>query len=135
MYVAMEELVMSSIRNYFRKHPENMERTVDIILMKKNISISLIEWFVVHHSPKENKSIVVNGKPLVVNASYKSQLKSYKKYLFDFFCRGEKIQFEYKKGHHIITGVKQLNCFKWLCESGILDYIEEHAEELKKLKE
>jgi hypothetical protein len=54
---------------------------------------------------------------------YKSQLKGYKKKLFDPFCRKKRIPFYYNETEYVITTIGQLNFFKWAISKKVLDYV------------
>ena len=53
---------------------------------------------------------------------YKNQLKAYAKIYFDPFCRRDRINFIYGKGHELLTTVGQLNFFRWAIENNIIEY-------------
>lgn len=98
----------------------------DVLDGKTNISLRILDWFVTNYAKKNNISYVTStGKHVIVYLSYKSHLKAYSKKMFDPFCRWERIDF-----HGISTTVGQLNFFAWVMEDGILEYLEEHREEI-----
>ena len=98
----------------------------DVLDGKTNISLRILDWFVTNYAKKNNISYVTSaGKHVIVYLSYKSHLKAYSKKMFDPFCRWDRIDF-----HGISTTVGQLNFFAWVMEDGILDYLEEHREEI-----
>jgi len=47
------------------------------------------------------------------------------------FCRWERIQIPYGKDSSIETTIGQLNFFKWALENNIIDYIENHYQEIE----
>jgi protein required for attachment to host cells len=57
-------------------------------------------------------------------------LKAYSKRFLDSFCRWERISIPYGDGQ-LVTTIGQLNFFKWAIENKILEYIEEHYEEIE----
>jgi hypothetical protein len=98
----------------------------DVLDGKSNISLRILDWFVTNFSKKNNVSYVTEGgKHVIVYLAYKSHLKAYSKKMFDPFCRWSRIDFG-----GISTTVGQLNFFAWVMDDGILDYIEEHREEI-----
>ena len=62
---------------------------------------------------------------------YKLKLKAYSKRRFDPFCRWERINIPYKDDAHIQTTIGQLNFFKWALENKVIDYIEQHYNEIE----
>ncbi len=129
---------MSTLTLYFRSKPE-LEKFLNTVKGKTNISLRLIDWFVTNYSKKENimfplettlcgKSKVVQ---FIVHTSYKSQLKAYSKRHFDPFCRGENIRFYYEDDKNLLTTVGQLNFFRWLMSNKILDYISHNLTEIE----
>ena len=90
---------------------------------------------------KENKKnfIVYNTvtsrgekKRFKVYVDYKLKLKAYSKRRFDPFCRWERINIPFNEESYIQTTIGQLNFFKWAMENKIIDYINEHYEEIEK---
>jgi len=71
-----------------------------------------------------------NSSHLNVHLSYKSQLKGYKKKMFDPFCRKKRIPFYYGDNKCIITTIGQLNFFRWAIENNILHYVIDNIENI-----
>lgn len=97
---------------------------------KINISLRLIDWFIIYYSKINDITIKQNKDKKVqlfhIYTSYKQQLKSYSKELFDPFRRNNKIHFTITindKIHNVSTTLGQLNFFRWLIENNIFDYI------------
>lgn len=97
---------------------------------KINISLRLIDWFVIYYSKINDITIKQNKDKKVqlfhIYTSYKQQLKSYSKELFDPFRRNNKIHFTITindKVNNVSTTLGQLNFFRWLIENNIFDYI------------
>mgnify|MGYP001304814003 CR=1 FL=1 len=67
----------------------------------------------------------------IVYLDYKCKLKAYSKKSFDPFCRRDRISFYYNETDSIITTVGQLNFFRWAIENYILDYIQEHLDQIE----
>jgi len=134
-----KDLLMESIIQFFAIK-ENLDKVKYIIngndsKNKNKISLRILDWFVTNYSKKYNISYGVTlnnkNKNFIVYLDYKSQLKAYSKKQFDPFCRRERILFFDHEGKEIITTVGQLNFFRWCLENKILDYIEEHFEEIE----
>jgi len=101
----------------------------------EKISLRIIDWFVTNYSKKndtiyylynDNNKISLEGentlKPINVFNSYKSQLKSYSKKLFDPFCRRNRLKFKCLDVE-IFTTLGQLNFFKWAIDNLVVEYI------------
>jgi hypothetical protein len=62
---------------------------------------------------------------------YKLKLKAYSKKRFDPFCRWDRITIPYEDGNYIQTTLGQLNFFKWAIENRVIQYIENHYQEIE----
>lgn len=111
---------------------DNFNKILPIITSNSNISIRVLDWFVTNYSKKNNivYPIYDNDKVIYYNVylQYKSQLKGYKKKLFDPFCRKERIVFYYDEKKCIVTTIGQLNFFRWTIKFKVLDYIIENLD-------
>lgn len=115
----------------------NFDKFLEIIngsKRHKKISLRLIDWFVTNFAKKHNIIYPIkrpNGEleffPPYLR--YRDLLSSYPKKLFDPFCRGNLINIEIH-GSRIDTAICQLHFFKWAIENLLLEYIEQHAEEI-----
>ena len=131
-----KELILSSLYKFYCDDKKenillNMKKLLPILLGKSKISIRLIDWFVTNYSKKYNIIYNLTNNKLEPNyfnvyLDYKSQLKGYRKKLFDPFCRKKRITFYYVNNKCIITTIGQLNFFKWAISNNILEYIENH---------
>lgn len=113
---------------------DNIHKILPIITSNSNISIRVLDWFVTNYSKKFNTvyrldNIDTNDdKYFNVYLQYKCQLKSYKKKLFDPFCRKQRIAFYYDSNKCVITTIGQLNFFKWALSYGILLYVKKNLQ-------
>ena len=116
------ELLLKKLEIFYNN--ENIEKMLNIINGKTNISLRIIDWFVTNYS-KKNFTIIQkkNGDRIKVFNSYKLNLKAYSKKKFDPFCRWDRINIPYKNDCSIQTTIGQLNFFKWALENDIIDYI------------
>lgn len=123
----------------FYSNKENLQLFLSIIVAESNISIRLIDWFVTNYAKKNNIIYKLDDNDSIyfnVYVEYKCQLKSYKKKLFDPFCRKNKIYFYYNlhsnindnKGSFIITTIGQLNFYKWAIKYNVINYIENNLD-------
>jgi hypothetical protein len=124
---SQEEWVLYRLEKFY-SNGTNLARIQSIIEGKSVISLRLIDWFVTNYAKKFNTGFMTkNKKHVVVYLSYKSHLKAYSKKMFDPFCRWKRIAFK-----DVQTTVGQLNFFEWAITDEVLDYVEEHREEIHK---
>ena len=118
----------------FYSFSTNLEQLLPVLLKKSRISLRILDWFTTNYSREYNVTYRIlhmsKVKEFSVYDSYKSQLKAYHKRLFDPFCRGRRIYFEYYNGCEIETTVGQLNFFKWAIQNKILDYVDTHIDRI-----
>jgi hypothetical protein len=130
-----QDLLMYSLTDFFRNQ-QHLQKMLPIIYGESNISLRILDWFVTNYSKKNNiviDQVLPNGrnKKFIVYLDYKSQLKAYSKKQFDPFCRRERILFLDNNKNGIETTVGQLNFFRWSIENRIIDYVEEHLQEIE----
>jgi len=129
----LEANIMSRCLKFFSKD-YNLKQMLPIICGADDISLQMIDWSATNYAKETNLSYSIKKilpddsnspgvREFVVYNDYKSCLKSYTKELFDPFCRGDKIYFEYSEGEGIETSVGQLNFFHWAIENKFLDWI------------
>lgn len=137
-----ELLLFNRIDNYFKKEciRSNIDRMVEIINSKSQISLRILDWFITCYS-KKNINIVLNDddkkkcKDYNIRISYKAELKSYKKSYFDPFRRRKKFNYFYDnddKSKFVLTTIGQLNFFKWAIVNNIIDYVEKNIDYITK---
>jgi len=122
------------------KITNTIHTVANIIEGKSDISLRLIDWFVTNYSKKYNTIVPLKdaNKNVIhfnVYLSYRSQLKSYSKHLFDPFRRRDRIEFPYenekKQRATIETTVGQLNFFRWILQNNLLQYIVQNHDEIE----
>jgi len=113
---------------------DNIEKMINIIEGKSQISLRILDWFVTKYSKKKiDCGINNNDDSFDVRISYKSQLKSYKKRYFDPFRRRKKFMYHFTiNDKSIITTLGQLNFFKWAFSNNILIYVEKNLKQISK---
>jgi hypothetical protein len=110
----------------------NIQKMIDIIEGKSDISLRILDWVVTKYS--KGKIELLNAddqEEFDIHISYKSQLKSYKKKYFDPFRRRNKINYQYSnvdKSKIINTTIGQLNFFKWAITHNIIKYVEDNLQ-------
>jgi hypothetical protein len=124
------ELVISSLQKFYSSHPE-IDKVITYLNGEAQLSLRIIDWFVTKYSRKNFVRYPLNGQEFLVYLSYKGQLKAYSKQYFDPNCRRERIMFKIPGHESFTTTIGKLNFFRWALESNILNYIEEHEEEIR----
>eukprot|EP00798_Chlamydomonas_sp_ICE-L_P017303 gene17303-23612_t len=132
------DILMLSQSHFFSKRVHIM-RLVSLVEPSSSatkesnkISLRLVDWFVTNYANTHNVVICspIASLPFNVYRQYRMQLKAYSKQQFDPFRRPERILFHYVT-ENIETTVGQLNFFRWLIENRILEYVEEHVDEIE----
>jgi len=131
--IQREEVLMRKLIEFY-SFSTNLEQLLPVLLKKSRISLRILDWFTTNYSREYNVTYRIlhmsKVKQFSVYDSYKSQLKAYHKKLFDPFCRGRRIYFEYYDGCEIETTVGQLNFFKWAIQNKVLDYVDTHIDRI-----
>ena len=122
---------MSRLQQFYAERPDVTE-LMPLLQGTSRVSLRLIDWFVTNFSKRHNVAYIHEGTEFLVYANYKSQLKAYSKKLFDPFCRRERILFEVPGFEAFVTTVGKLNFFRWAIEKNIINYIENHYDEIEK---
>jgi hypothetical protein len=130
-YVSQNDLLLSKLMMYY-KHSNMLDNLLKIIAGETKISLRIIDWFATNYAKKYYTLYNVKGKRFKVYLDYKLKLKAYSKKRFDPFCRRDRITIPYKNGTSIETTIGQLNFFKWVFENNVIEYIEEHFEEIER---
>lgn len=125
------ELVISSLQKFYATHPE-IDKVLKYLNGDAPLSLRIIDWFVTKYSRKNFIRYMLNGQEFLVYLSYKGQLKAYSKQYFDPNCRRERIMFKIPNYDQFMTTIGKLNFFRWALESNILQYIEQHEDEIRK---
>ena len=131
--LSQDRLILADLMKFYRQNG-NLHKMLKIIKSETKISLRIIDWFVTNYA-KKNYTIIQNGaERFKVHLGYKQKLKAYNKKKFDPFCRWERITVPYDETGEILieTTIGQLNFFKWALEHKIIDYIEEHYDEIEK---
>ena len=130
----IQDITLKNLYEFYLTN-DNIHIILPIITSNSNISIRVIDWFVTNYAKKNNIIYELddnyeNGKLFNVYLQYKCQLKSYKKKIFDPFCRKEKIGFYYDEYKCVITTIGQLNFFKWTIKYDVLKYIKNNLKDI-----
>lgn len=111
---------------------ERLQKTiVPIIAVNSEISLRLLDWFVINYSKKYQIAILnTEGHLISVYSNYRSWLKFWRRDLFDAFRRGQRIYFELS-GYVYSTTVAQLNFLYWANRTGVLQYTKNHMAQIQ----
>jgi hypothetical protein len=131
-----QDLLLITLRDFFHDK-KRLNKMLKILKGESDISLRILDWFTTNYSKKYNISYDKTNnhghtQKFIVYLDYKSQLKAYSKKEFDPFCRRERILFEEKDGTEFPTTVGQLNFFRWAIENQILEYVEDHFQDISK---
>ena len=135
LYTTQNNLLLTKLMKFYNVD-NNLEKILTIINGENKMSLRLIDWFVTNWAKKNYTvyNITEDGqtKRFKVYTDYKLKLKAYSKKRFDPFCRWDRIIIPYDEENNIQTTIGQLNFFKWVLENNILNYLEEHLDEIEK---
>ena len=131
------DMLMVSLSRFFscRAH---LTRVLPYISSSAEVSLRLIDWFVTNYARRHNVILQPPQQPggasahVNVHLAYRAQLKAYSKQQFDPFRRRDRIVFFYERSRSVETTVGQLNFFRWMLETGALDYVDAHAEDIER---
>lgn len=128
------DLLLHALVNYFADD-KRIDRVVDIIEGRSEVSLRLLDWFATNYSKKTNIILrTQQGCHFNIYMDYRAQLRAFSKQFFDPFRRKEKFTFHYANNKSVLTTIGQLNFFRWILANGILDYIL-HGENLRIIEE
>lgn len=130
--LSQNDLLLSKLMIFYNKN-DNLDKMLCIINGESKISLRIVDWFSTNYAKKFFTVYPTkNTTRFKVYEDYKLRLKAYSKKRFDPFCRWDRIKIPYKEeGTFIETTIGQLNFFKWALENNIINYIEEHYQEIE----
>jgi len=127
MDISSSDLLLLSLSNYYSKN-NKIYILKDIVENNSKLSLRLIDWYVTNYCKQHNIVYILkkkeNNEYFNVYMNYRSQLKAFKKVLFDPFRRRERIVFHYDKDKEISTTIGQLNFFRWAIENDIIKHLQ-----------
>lgn len=134
--VTNSDLLLLSLTNYYSKNKKHLDIFKHIVENDSKLSLRLIDWYVTNYCKEHNIAYVLTngGKQEYFNVymNYRSQLKAFKKVLFDPFRRRSRITFHYDKNGSISTTIGQLNFFRWAIENDIISNLMLHLKDVEK---
>jgi hypothetical protein len=125
---SLDQVLVSSLERFYDpvKNPRNLAAFKAVLDGKSQVSLRSLEYLVTNYAKKTGLAYTHHGKPFNVFQEYRAQLDSFSKNFFDPFRRGSKITF-----HGIETAVCQLNYFRWVLRSGLLEYCTAHSHDIR----
>lgn len=130
---SQNDILLDKLLNFYYKN-DYLQKMLSIINGTSTISLRIVDWFSTNYSKKNFTMFATpNTTRFKVYEDYKLKLKAYSKKRFDPFCRWERIQIPIERNSEYCfeTTIGQMNFFKWALENKIIDYIEEHYEEIE----
>uniref|UniRef100_A0A6C0J4V1 Uncharacterized protein n=1 Tax=viral metagenome TaxID=1070528 RepID=A0A6C0J4V1_9ZZZZ len=138
----MDKFLLESLLKFFNE-PYNfniLHRYRSAKKGKTNISVSLLDWFIVNYAKKNGIQYEIKKygrrKTILVEQSYTAALYAHKKLYFDPFARGSKqgqdLIIYNDQGVEISTAIRQMNFFRWAISNGVIEYIDKHVDEIYK---
>lgn len=129
----MEEILMKQLMKFYSLE-YNRKQMLPIVCGSSKVSLRVLDWFATNYAKQYNIIYSIKKQTRVrqfsVYTSYKAQLKTFSKKVFDPFCRRQRIYFEYAEDEGVETTVAQLNFFRWAIENKVIDYVEAHLDEI-----
>ena len=135
-YTSQNDLLLNNLLHFYSNRA-HLTRMLQIITGESRISLRIVDWFATNYA-KKNYTVygIMDAHGSVtrfkVYVDYKLKLKAYSKKRFDPFCRWDRINIPYENGTFIETTIGQLNFFKWAIEKRVLEYIEQHYDQIEK---
>ena len=134
-YSTQNGLVLHNLLAFYNTN-NNLAKMMQIITGESRISLRLVDWFATNYAKKYYTLYTFvdefgADRRFKVYVDYKLKLKAYSKRRFDPFCRWDRISIPYKDDTSIETTIGQLNFFKWALENKIIEYIDDHYEEIE----
>jgi hypothetical protein len=130
-HTTQNALILSNLKDFYMSNKNYLEKMLQIITGETKMSLRIVDWFTTNYSKKYFTIYMLNGERFKVYTDYKLKLKAYSKKRFDPFCRWDRIQIPFTPNEFVETTIGQLNFFKWAIENKVLDYIEEHYNDIE----
>ena len=127
-----EKITAKELVRFYNK--DKLEKIKPIINQEDDISLRLIDWTLTNYAKKYCiKYQLSNGRIIDVHQSYKNFMTSYRRnILFDLFRRGKCSKVIYgNQKLSLLTGIKQLNSFRFILEIELIDYIRKNKEKIE----
>ena len=137
-YSTQNDLLMTNLLAFYDRE-DNLGTMLRVVAGETRVSLRIVDWFVTNYANKYYTVYNIPADPNTASVSrrfkvytdYKLKLKAYSKKRFDPFCRWDRISIPYTAHSSVQTTIGQLNFFKWIIESNIIQYIEDHYDEIE----
>jgi len=130
-----DSLLLASLGEYFKNplHNAFLKQILDSS-RQNHVSLRLIDWICTTYS-KQHRMLFAksDGSIVDIHNSYKAHLRSYGKSRFDIFRRCKKTTIKCGE-HEVETTLAQLNFIRWLINNQVVQYLEEHRDQLMLLQ-
>lgn len=152
--MSKKDILLGSLLEFY-KEQNNFDTFLEFIEKKSDMALRTLDWFSTNYT--KYKKVIING--IDIQCDYRQQLKGYQKEFFDPFRRKDRVYIRYEKlptdGYKleciseaeneemsknesttniktvVITTVGQLNFFRWAIRRGIINYINNHIEDIQ----
>ena len=137
-YSTQNDLLMTNLLAFYDRE-DNLGTMLRVVAGETRVSLRIVDWFVTNYAKKYYTVYNIPADPNTASVSrrfkvytdYKLKLKAYSKKRFDPFCRWDRISIPYTAHSSVQTTIGHLNFFKWIIESNIIQYIEDHYDEIE----
>jgi len=133
-YSTQNDLLLTNLLAFYNQD-NNLQTMLKVVAGETRVSLRIVDWFVTNYAKKYYTVYTIPSvdasRRFKVYTDYKLKLKAYSKKRFDPFCRWDRISVPYTASSSVQTTIGQLNFFKWIIESSIIQYIEEHYDEIE----
>ncbi len=127
------EVLRKVMTYYYETKPSSLVKFLGLVYAPSRVSLRIIDWFTTNYSKKYStvysmrRSSDHSLRRFHVYNEYNLMLRSYKKRLFDPFCRHQRVIIPVFDPHGVVRGVEttvgQLNFFMWAIDNRVTDYI------------
>lgn len=143
-YQSQNKLIMSDLRRYFLQGGETADgkpnhrllKVISIMSGASGIPFRILDWFVTNYAKQYGTAYVIqdptrrSSKYFKVHSEFQLALSAFRKERVDPFGRGSRILLQCPDGKVIETTLSQLNFFKWAMQNNVIQYVEDHYEEI-----
>jgi hypothetical protein len=134
MTLTKEDVLLKSLREYYKQNPSDAFQLFCVISYKSDISLRVLDWLVTNYAKSHNIVYYTRGRQFNMHLQYKSSLKAFSKRAFDPFARRDRVVVHdlhpLDPTEALCTTVAQLNFFRWCFLNGVLAYAIKHVREI-----
>lgn len=125
----MRQSILFNHLVHFFDQPYHFSQLEPVLTRKLPFSLRALDFFVTNYAVKHN--ILLNG--ISIHSDYRCMLKAFSKKLFDPFCRRDRISVQFAcdpQRRTFCTTVAQLAFFRWAIQKGVLQYVDDHKDQI-----